>query len=192
MFGKRWILLPWHHPAPAESSRTGGPALTGHQDVVRDESAVPVVPADEDGHARVRMQLAALMLLRGDDIADVAAATDVPAALLELLRVEVTDDVDDAALDRQRRATARRMKRGRQVVIAVLLLEVAAVANIVVGVTALIGHVAGLGLLASLVSAALILVVYAVARYATPPGSRTAHRRCKARRDGGGRRGFRQ
>jgi hypothetical protein len=109
-----------------------------------------------------------------------------------LLRVEVTDDVDDAALDRQRRAAARRKKRGRRVVIAVLLLEVAAMANIVVDVTALIGHVAGLGLLANLVTAALILGVYAAARYATPRGSRTAHRRCKTRRDGGGRRGFRQ
>jgi hypothetical protein len=188
MFGKRWILLPWHHPAPAESTRGGGRALTGQQDVVRDGSAVPVVPADEEGHARVRMQLAAVMLLRGDDVAEVAAATDVPAALLELLSVEVTDD----ALDWQRRATGRRMKRGRRVVIAVLLLEVAAVANIVVGVTALIGHVAGLGLLASLVTAALILGVYAVARYATPRGSRTAQRRCKTRRDGRGRRVFRQ
>ena len=192
MFGKRWIRLPWHHAAPAQSPRVDGPALTGHQDVVRDGSAVPAVPAESEGQASVRMQLAAVMLLRGDDVADVAAATDVPAELLELLRAEVTDYVDDAALDRQRRAAARRMKRSRRLVIAVLLLEVAAVANIVVGVTALIGHVAGLGLLASLVAAALILGVYAVARYAAPRGSCTAHRRCTTRREGGGRRGSRQ
>ncbi|KDE96708.1 hypothetical protein Y900_030725 [Mycolicibacterium aromaticivorans JS19b1 = JCM 16368] len=108
--------------------------------------------------------LAALMLRRGDDVGDVSVATDVPVALLELLRAEVADETD---LDQQRQTTVDDVRRRRRVVIAVLIMEVAALANIVIGLIALIGHLAGLGLLASVIGPALLLAVYVVARCAT-------------------------
>lgn len=146
--------------------------------MITGRSAAPL--PDDDRRASVRMQLAVLMLRRGDDVEDVAVATDVPVALLELLRGEVADE---AHLDQQRLATVHGAPRRRRTVIAVLVIEVAAVANIVVGVTALIGHRAGLGLLTSLVSAALIFSVYAVAKYATRTAHLTGHAQFGARRD---------
>ncbi len=126
------------------------------------------------------MQLAALMLCRGDDVGDVAAATDVPVAMLDLMRLEVADEADH---NQQHRATVEYAGRHRRVVVCVLVMEVAAVANVVVGVTALIGHVAGLGLLTLVVSAALIVAVHVVAKYSTRPAHHTRRARFAGRRD---------
>lgn len=144
-------------------------------------SAAPLPDADDDRRASVRMQLAALMLRRGDDVGDVAVATDVPVAMLDLLRGEVADEAD---LNQQRRAAVHYARRRRRVVAAVLIIEVAAVANIILCITALIRHDAGLGILASLIPAALVLAVYAVAKYSTHTGYRTRYSRFAARRDG--------
>lgn len=144
-------------------------------------SAAPPPNTDtDDDRASLRIRLAALMLRRGDDVGDASVATDVPVALLELLRAEVADEGD---LDEQRRASVHGARRRRRVVIAVLIMEVAAVANIVVGLTAPIGHLAGLGLLATLIAGALIVAVYVVAKYSTPPASPTRHPGFVARRD---------
>jgi hypothetical protein len=69
------------------------------------------------------MQLAALMLRRGADVGDVAVATDVPVAMLDLVRGEVAEEAD---LNRQRRGTVHCVRRRRRVVVTVLIVEVAA------------------------------------------------------------------
>ena len=173
---------------PRAASVGSNPAFLGDRGMTPERSMAPLPEADDNRHASVQVRLAALMLRRGDDVGDVSAATDVPVALLELLRAEVADE---AGLDQQRQATVDDVRRRHWVVIAVLIIEVAAVANIVIGVIALIGHLAVLGLVASVIGAALLLAVYVVARCATPTGSRTgyvpwyaARRECRDRGSG--------
>lgn len=167
---------------PRAASAGSNPAFLGDLGMTPKRSTAPLPEADDDRHASVRVRLAALMLRRGDDVGDVSVATDVPVVLLELLRAEVADETD---LDQQRQATVDDVRRRRRVVIAVLIMEVAALANIVIGLIALIGHLAGLGLLASVIGPALLLAVYVVARCATPTGSRTGYSpRYAARRKG--------
>ncbi len=128
---------------PRAASAGSNPAFLGDLGMTPKRSTAPPLPeADDDRHASVRVRLAALMLRRGDDVGDVSVATDVPVALLELLRAEVADETD---LDQQRQTTVDDVRRRRRVVIAVLIMEVAALANIVIGLIALIGHLAGLG-----------------------------------------------
>lgn len=177
---KRWSRT--RRNPPRAASAGSNPAFLGDLGMTPERSTAPLPEADDDRHASVRVRLAALMLRRGDDVGDVSVATDVPVALLELLRAEVADEAD---LDQQRQVTVDDVRRRRWVMIAVLIMEVAAVANIVVGLIALIGHLAGLGLLASMIGSALLLAIYVVARFATPTRSRTGYSpRYAARRKG--------
>jgi hypothetical protein len=108
------------------------------------------------------MQCAALMLRRGDDIEHVAVATDVPVAMLELFAAEVADDV--AAPDQQGRDAQRGVTWGRLFIGTLILIEIAAVANIIACVTALVRPDTGLASLSAVLAVALTLAVYAVAR----------------------------
>jgi hypothetical protein len=156
----------------------------GHAEIP--ERSTPRPPdTDDDDRASVRIRLAALMLRRGDDVGEVSVATDVPVALLELLRAEVAEEAD---LNEQCRAAVAEVRRRRRIVIAVLVVEVAAVGNVVVGLSALVGHFAGLGLSSTLIAAALLLAVYAVITHSSHSGCPTGHSGSVARREGHGHR----
>jgi Kef-type K+ transport system membrane component KefB len=108
---------------------------------------------DSDRQAGQRMQLAALMLRRGDDFDEIADATDVPFAMLELLR----DQLD------------HRVARACHVILTAVIIEVVAVANILTCVLTLIRHDSGLGVLTGVIATVLIVAAYLVAR----PAART-------------------
>jgi len=135
------------------------------------------------------MRLAALMLARGDEVGEVAAATEVPVALVELLAADyAVDDVQDAAdVDRQLRGFRARTVRGRRMVIAAIVVDCVAVINAIVCVLALLGGNPRLAGLCGVAAVALLVAVFALARWQ----SRTAYPvagdpRQVSRRDPGG------
>lgn len=132
-------------------------------------------PGDQQASQRVR--LATLMMRRGDALGDIAAATDVPVAMLQLLRAEQKD----AATDRQEQRwdnNHRRVTYARRVILTVAIIDVAATANIIACVTALIHHNHRLGALTGLLAIALLAAVYLVAK----PAARTLRPPVRGRR----------
>ena len=136
---------------PAISARTAS----------RDTSRpAAVVPADQDHRGSLRLQVAAALLHRGDDIGRVAALTSVPVALLELVRDEHGDQgtsepaasaggISDLGAERGRRddrigqhleLRRRHLARARHMVVVLVLTEIAAVASIGASLAALIWH----------------------------------------------------
>ena len=109
------------------------------------------------------MQLAALMLRRGDDVNVVAADTEVPVAMLELLRAEL-EAAAEHSQNLRWEAYRRRSARIRRTIIVAVSIEVVALANIVACITAFLRHDRGLGLVTGVVAAALMIAVYLIGR----------------------------
>jgi hypothetical protein len=140
----------------AECSAHSGPPLDGP------ERHPALAGVDDRGSSR--MLLAAAMLRRGDDIDRVAAISDVPAALLDLMSGELS------GTDSNRRSTTgelrpgRRTRRASQRFIAAVAIEIAAAVNIAGCVVALLRHDAGLAVLTAVIAGSLTLAVTLLAR----------------------------
>ncbi len=101
----------------------------------------PPEPApDRDHRASLRTLLAAELLRRGEDLAHVAEVTGVPVALVELIRTEQVLEVPAPNTSRDRsgwKVQQQRLVKNRMLVFVAVVIDVAAVANLVVGITAL-------------------------------------------------------
>jgi hypothetical protein len=112
------------------------------------------------------MLLAAAMLRRGDDIDLIEAISDVPHALLGLMSAELSDTGSRPATGEVRPGRQTRRASGR--VIAVVVIEIAAAANIAgCAVALLLRHDPGLAVLAVVIGGSLTLAVTLLARLAS-------------------------
>jgi hypothetical protein len=160
-------------PPPARDSRADSRDLP-HSPARRPPAPFPA-PGDDDRRSR-RMALASA-LLRRDDIHQVAAITDVPAALLELMSDGLSNTGRDRRLPRQRKRP-RRTRLARQRILAAVIIEVAAIANITACIVALLRHDADLGMLTGVIAAVLTVAVVVAARLLSPaPTTAAAQRR---------------
>jgi hypothetical protein len=168
-------------PAPARDARADSRDLP--HSPARQPPALFPAPGDDDRRSR-RMALASALLRRGDDIDQVAVITDVPAALLELMSDGLSNAGRDRRLPRPGKRP-RRARRARQRILAAVIIEVAAIANIAACVVALLRHDTDLGMLTGVIAAVLTVAVVVAARLlSSPPTSAAAQRRSLPRRRG--------
>lgn len=160
-------------------------------------------PADRDRRGSIRMHLAARMLRRGDEVSTVAATTGVPVPLLGLVHDELhhqqlrraedsgqepgpdssTAEPVAAAQGRRRRrpGTGRRDRPGRgstpslRTVIAILLIELAALVAIIACVIAIAGHHPGWATVTGGIAFALIVGVRLLSPPHRPPTRAGTH-----------------
>jgi len=132
------------------------------------------------------MLLAAAMLRRGDDIDRVAAISDVPYALLDLISGELSGTSRSTA---EELGPERRTRRASRRFIAVVIIEIAATANIAGCVVALLRHDTDLGVLTAVIAGSLTVAVTLLARLSSFSASlRAVRRRTRLSRVGSGRR----
>jgi len=126
----------------------------------------PPEPApDRDYRASLRTLLAANLLRRGEGLAHVAEVTGVPVALVELIRAEQVLEVPAPNTSRDRsgwKVQQQRLVKNRMLVFVVVVIDVAAVANLVVGITALYQRSAALGVLTGIIALIVVLIVSAL------------------------------
>jgi hypothetical protein len=128
--------------------------------------------------------LAAAMLRRGDDVDQIVEVTDVPRALIELIRDELDKGEPEGRklqhrvnprLGGRRRRRRQGTRQTRQLIIVTVIIEGAASANIVASITALIQHSVNVGVLTGVVALALTLALWTLLRAVTPPKPTTQH-----------------
>jgi uncharacterized integral membrane protein len=147
----------------------------------------PAPDPDGDHRGSRRILLATVLLRRGDDPESIADITGVPIAMLELIRAhdrtperdkdrgpEVGEDAGERYPHNRRTESPQgRSARARWVVIALVILEVVAVANVLACATALFRGSTDLGVLTGLVALALTGGVFLLARAARSPAPLT-------------------
>jgi hypothetical protein len=140
-------LLRWH---PQSSSTAVAP--------------VNPVSAGPEDRGSPRMLLAAAMLRNGDDIDRIAAVSDVPAALLHLMRDELSRTESPRLHVTEELRPRRRNRHASRRFTAVMVIEIAVAANIAGCVAALLLHNTGLVVLTVVIAGSLILAVSLLAR----------------------------
>jgi len=172
-----WRLFHRHRPEtlPLPSAPEGFPSEgergmgSGEPMAPRELPEAGAPRADHDHRASLRTRYAAILLDRGEDLAVVSAITGVPIALLELIRDErFEQDVHDRDVVRWQAHRTRSVK-ARWALVAVVLIDVVAVVNIGVCVTALYYRRADLVVLTGVVAGALVLAVWVLERVVTRP-----------------------
>jgi len=125
----------------------------------------PPKPApDRDHRASLRILLAANLLRRGEDLAHVSEVTGVPVALAELIQAEQVPEHNPSRDRAGWEVQQQRLVRKRMLVFVVVVIDVAALANLVVGITALYQRSAALGVVTGIIALVVVLIVSAVHR----------------------------
>lgn len=166
----------------------------------------PMRETDPDRGGSARIRAAARLLLEGRDRTEVARITGVPEALLEMIETELAQqrqrEAGDRGGDEDLRGAAGRdvlalehferlldlhrqqLRRQRGTIVAVVIIEAAAAANIVASITSLFEQSVKLSVLTGIVAVALVLAVWLLARSSTTPTARGDSPRSQSSTDG--------
>ncbi len=120
---------------------------------------------DCDHRASLRILLAANLLRNGEDRARVADVTGVPVALVELIQAEQGLEIPAPNTSRDRsgwKVQQQRWVTNRMLVFVVVVINVAGVANLVVGIIALYQRSAVLSVLTGIIALIVVLMVAAL------------------------------
>ncbi len=120
---------------------------------------------DRETRPSHRTLLAAALLREGDDVDWVCEVTGVPVALLELIRDENTPS---ECLHGVPPVGKARLRFARMAIVLVVALELAAAANLIVYLSALIQHRPAVAVLTGLLEAVLITALWASIRVLAP------------------------
>lgn len=129
-------------------------------------------PADPDGadsQGSRRILLASLLLRDGHSVAETADLTGVPAALVDLIGQELGQP------GRQAHVRPQRVSRNLTMLV---LVQVGAMANIIVCVVALLGRSTGMGVLSGIAAVVLTATIWLLARRLAPQSAPHDRRRC--------------